>query len=396
MNNVSSMNPHRPTNATGRYVDAIVDGEQVRAFVPDPLPPAPPLTIEGQMLSLFGEASVALGGLEMSAQQLPDLDVFLYSYVRKEALLSSQIEGTRSTLSEFLEHELAGAPGMPRDDVVEVSNHVAALNLGSERLDALPLSNRLIREMHRQLLRSGRGASHSPGEFRRGPVWIGARRARNARFVPPPWKMVPELMGQLESFLHDTDDGIPPLIRAGLAHVQFETIHPFSDGNGRTGRILITIMLIARGILRHPLLYLSLYFKNYKDEYFDLLDSVRVSGSWLEWLEFFLTGVRETANGAIDTTRRLQAMFESDQHRIQQIGRRASTVLRVHRAFMNRPLLNIKEAANRAGVSIPGVSAAVGTLEEQGIVQELTGRRRNRIFKYTKYLDVLSEGTEPL
>ncbi len=382
-------------NMTGSYVDAFADGGRVRAFVPEPMPPSVPVAMEGAMLDLFWEASVALGGLRQVSSQLPDIAIFLYSYVRKEALLSSQIEGTNSTLSQFLEHELSAASGVPNDDVTEVSNHVAALEHGRERLNAdFPISNRLLRDMHRLLLRRGRGSDKMPGEFRRSQVWLGGRDPERASFVPPPAHLVMDLMGDLEQFLHSPDPGIPPLLRAGYAHVQFETIHPFADGNGRIGRILITMILLAAQVLDEPLLYLSLYFKQHRRDYYDLLNSVRLTGSWHDWMEFFLSGVRETAQGATDTAARLRRMFESDRQTAQQLGRRTGSVLRVHEAFMRRPLLTAAEVARMASMTFPTASAALSALEELGLVAEITGRETNRIYKYTKYLDVLSEGTE--
>ena len=382
-------------NMTGIYVDAFADGKRVRAFVPERMPPTVPVAMEGAMLDLFWEASVALGGLRQVSSQLPDIAIFLYSYVRKEALLSSQIEGTNSTLSQFLEHELSAASGVPNDDVTEVSNHVAALEHGRERLNAdFPISNRLLRDMHRLLLRRGRGSDKMPGDFRRSQVWLGGRDPERASFVPPPAHLVMDLMGDLEQFLHSADPGIPPLLRAGYAHVQFETIHPFADGNGRIGRILITMILLAAQVLDEPLLYLSLYFKEHRRDYYDLLNSVRLTGSWHDWMEFFLYGVRETAQGATDTAARLRRMFESDRQTAQQLGRRTGSVLRVHEAFMRRPLLTATEVARMASMTFPTASAALSALEELGLVAEITGRETNRIYKYTKYLDVLSEGTE--
>ena len=384
------------SDMTGRYVDAFAKGKRLRAFVPDALPPAAAVAMDGAMLDLFAEASLALGGLRQVSTQLPDIGIFLYSYVRKEALLSSQIEGTNSTLSEFLEHELAGASGAPNDDVTEVSNHVAALEHGRDRLNAdFPISNRLLRDMHGLLLRSGRGSDKMPGEFRRAQVRVGGgTNPERASFVPPPTHLLMDLMGNLELFLHSPDAGIPPLLRAGYAHVQFETIHPFADGNGRIGRILITMILLAAQVLDEPLLYLSLYFKQNRRDYYDLLNSVRLTGSWQHWMEFFLQGVRDTAQGATDTAMRLRTMFESDRQTAQSQGRRTGSVLRVHEAFMRRPLLTIQDVARMAGMTFPTASAALAALEELGLVAEITGRETNRVYKYTEYLEVLSEGTE--
>lgn len=382
------------STATGRYVDAIADGMRVRAFVPDMLPPAAPVRTEGPMLALFGEASQALGGLRGVSAMLPDLHVFLYSYVRKEAVLSSQIEGTRSTLSEFLAKEKSGVPGALDADVIEVSNHVAALDHGVTRMTGgFPISNRLIREMHGLLLRRGRGSNVLRGEFRTSQVWIGGDNPEMPRFVPPPANYVPDLMGNLEQFIH-ADDGIPPLLRAGYAHVQFETIHPFEDGNGRIGRILITMMLIAHGIIDQPLLYLSLYFKNHRMDYYDLLDDVRKTGNWHSWMEFFLIGVRDMASGAVQTSARLRDMFASDRQEVQDTGRQAGSVLRVHEAFTKVPVLTVPDVVADAGMHYQTANNAVSALEDLGIISEITGRGRNRTYAYRKYLNVLSEGTE--
>ena len=385
-----------PNSATGTYVDAVANGEPVRAFVPNQLPPDPPVRMDAKMLGLFGEASEALGGLRGVAAMLPDLHIFLYSYVRKEAVLSSQIEGTRSTLSEFLSNERPGAAGALDADIVEVSNHVAALDHGVTRMSGgFPISNRLIREMHEHLLRRGRGSERLRGEFRRSQVWIGHADPGTARFVPPPANYVQDLMSDLERFIH-ADDGIPPLLRAGYAHVQFETIHPFEDGNGRIGRILITMMLIAHGVIDQPLLYLSLYFKNNRSDYYDLLDGVRTSGEWNAWMEFFLIGVRDMARGAVNTASRLRGMFAADRQKVQGSGRQAGSLLRVHESFMNVPVLTVPEIAQDTEMPYQTANNAVSALADLGILAEITGRDRNRVYKYTQYLDVLSEGTEPL
>ena len=384
-----------PNKPTGSHVDSSANGVRLRAFIPELMPPKPLVRMEGAMLTAFSEAMHALGGLKLVASQLPDIDIFLYSYVRKEAVLSSQIEGTRSTLSEFLQHEATGAPGGLREDVEEVSNHVAALNHGMNRMrGGFPISNRLVREMHALLLRTGRGSNRMPGEFRQGQVWIGGDDPSRARFVPPQANYVQDLMSDLERFMHSDDPEVPPLLRAGYAHVQFETIHPFSDGNGRIGRILITTMLLAARVLDEPMLYLSLYFKNNREEYYDLLNSVRLNGDWDAWIEFFLQGVRDTAIGATETASRLRKMFETDRGTASRTGRRAGSVLRVHEAFMNRPVLTIPEVAKTTGLTFPTASAAVSALIDQGVAAELTNRTTNRVFVYTNYLNVLSEGTE--
>ena len=380
---------------TGRYEVATAGGESVRAFVPAPLPPAPPLALEGGLERSLEAAVLAVGRLDGVATLLPDKALFLYAYVRKEAVLSSQIEGTQSSLSDLLLFELDEAPGVPLDDVVEVSNYVAALDHGLARLrEGFPLSNRLIREIHGVLLAHGRGSSKDPGQFRRSQNWIGGSRPGNAVFVPPPHTAVPDCMAALERFLHAEDDGLPVLVRAGLAHVQFETIHPFLDGNGRVGRLLITFLLCHAGLLRDPLLYLSLYLKQNRATYYELLDRVRREGDWEAWLAFFLDGVRETAEGAVSTAQRLAAMFEDDRRQIEPAGRRVGSALRVHEALKARPILSLPAICDATGLSFPAASSGMDLLAGLGIARELTGKRRNRLFVYDRYLAILNEGTE--
>jgi Fic family protein len=312
-------------------------------------------------------------------------------------VLSSQIEGTQSSLSDLLLFELEEAPGVPFDDVVEVSNYVAALEHGMYRLaEGLPLCNRLLREVHGRLLASGRGAQSSPGEFRRSQNWIGGTRPGNAQFVPPPPGLVEDCMASLERFMHDQAQTLPALVRAALVHVQFETIHPFLDGNGRVGRLLIALALHDAGVLRQPLLYLSLYFKNNRADYYRLLDAVRQEGDWEAWLDFFLEGIAQTAGAAVDTAHRLLALFTEDEQRIQGLPSASSSALRVFNAVRARPVLTLNDLAERAGVSFPTASRAVRSLIQLNIVRELTGQRRNRVFAYDAYLTILSEGTIPL
>jgi len=381
---------------TGRYEATTVGGESVRAFLPAPLPPKPPLVIDGGLQRTLEAATLALGRLDGVSTLLPDTSLFLYTYVRKEAVLSSQIEGTQSSLSDLLLFELEESPGVPNADVVEVSNHVAALEHGLARLrGGFPLSNRLIREIHGVLLSRGRGSGKAPGEFRRSQNWIGGTRPGNAHFVPPPHTAVEDCMADLERFLH-SEEGLPVVVRAGLAHVQFETIHPFLDGNGRVGRLLITFLLCHAGVLREPLLYLSLHFKQHRSTYYELLDRARHEGDWEGWLVFFLEGVRETADGAVATARRLARMFADDRQQIEPAGRRAGSALRVHEALKAHPLLSLPAICDRTGLSFPAASSAIDLLLERGIARELTGQRRNRLFLYDRYLAILNEGTEPL
>ncbi len=380
---------------TGTYEVTTAGGESVRAFVPGPLPPVPPLAFEGDLQRSLETAGLALGRLDGVSTLLPDKSLFLYSYVRKEAVLSSQIEGTQSSLSDLLLFELDEAPGVPLDDVVEVSNYVAALDHGLARLRAgFPLSNRLIREIHGVLLSRGRGSGKDPGEFRRSQNWIGGSRPGNAAFVPPPHPAVPGCMGDLENFLHAENDGLPVLARAGLAHVQFETIHPLLDGNGRVGRLLITFLLCHAGVLPDPLLYLSLYLKQRRRDYYALLDLVRREGDWEAWLSFFLEGVRVTAEGAVETAQRLSTLFRDDRAKIEARGRRAGSALRVHEAIKTRPILSMPDICRTTGLSFPAASSAMSLLVEMSIAREMTGKRRNRLFVYDRYLSILNEGTE--
>ena len=378
----------------GRYEVTVAEGEQVRAFIPAPLPPRPPLNLEGDLLRSLEAAGLALGRLE-GANQLLEAALLVYSYVRKEAVLSSQIEGTQSSLSDLLLFELDQAPGVPRDDAAEVLRYVAAMDHGLRRLaENFPLSNRLIRELHGILLSTGRGASKDPGEFRRSQNWIVGSRPGNAVFVPPPHLAVPDCMAELERFLHAEDDGLPILVRAGLAHVQFETIHPFLDGNGRVGRLLITLLLCEAGVLSQPMLYLSVYFKRHRDRYYELLDRVRQTGDWEAWLTFFLQGVQETAENAAATARRLTERFAADRQRLATEGRKAGSALRVHEALQERPILSIPETRKRTGLAFPTVSAAMRLLEATGVVREITGFSRNRVYVYSEYLRILNEGVE--
>ena len=383
--------------STGRYDVSTVGGEEVRAFVPDSLPPQPPLELSGARQRLLEKSTLALGRLDSLMTLLPDPQLFLYAYVRREAVLSSQIEGTQSSLSDLLLFELEEAPGVPIDDVVEVSNYVAALEHGMARLrGGFPLSNRLIREMHEKLLARGRGSEKQPGEFRRSQNWIGGTRPGNAHFVPPPPARVEEAMSALERMFHGADASYPVLVTAALAHVQFETIHPFLDGNGRIGRLLIPILLHNAGLLQQPLLYLSLYFKQHRDEYYRLLDRVRMAGDWEEWLDFFLEGVATTATSAVETAQRLLALFTEDTARVQATGRGVATKLRVLQTLHERPVLTLNEVSRRAGLSFPTAAKGMAALAELGLARELTGNRRNRVFSYQRYLAILGEGTEPL
>jgi Fic family protein len=380
----------------GTYVKTTTAGETVRAFVPPPLPPNPPLEL-GLIYHQLDRANHALGRLDGLTSQIPDTNLFLYIYVRKEAVLSSQIEGTQSSLSDLLLFENEAAPGVPTDDVEEVSNYVAAMQHGLRRIaEGFPLSLRLIREMHEVLLRGGRWADKSPGEFRRSQNWVGGSRPGDAVYVPPPPDRLMDCLNKFERFLHDEKNKLPLLVQLGLIHVQFETIHPFLDGNGRLGRLLIALLLCAKGALREPLLYLSLYFKVNRERYYDLLQRVRKDGAWEKWLLFFLEGVETTARQAADAALEAISLFAKDRRRIQALGRPASSALRVHEYMQKKPIMNIGVASKALQLSTPTVTVALKHLVYLGVAKEITGRRRNRIFSYPKYLEIVSEGMEPL
>ncbi len=386
-----------PSTRLGNYETTSVAGERVRAFMPPPLPPVPPLDITPERHDLLEKANRSLGRLDGVASLFPDPGLFLYMYVRKEALLSSQIEGTQSSLSDLLLFESDELPGVPLDDVEEVSQYVMAMNHGLERLrGGLPLSLPLIKEIHNTMLSTGRGSKKAPGEFRTSQNWIGGSRPGNAAFVPPPPHRVMECMGLLEKFLHDDPVKTPLLVKAALAHVQFETIHPFLDGNGRVGRLLITLLLCAEGALAQPMLYLSLYFKTRRDAYYDLLQRVRTEGAWEEWLDFFLAGVIDTTDQAVRTAQRVLELFRGDRARIEKLGRAAASALRLHHAFQQRAILSIPRAAKRVGVSQPTITASMAHLTKLGIVRESTGRKRRKLYVYEAYLNILGEGTEPI
>jgi Fic family protein len=382
---------------SGRYEVSRVGGEDVRAFIPFPLPPSPPVELSGPRLAMLEKAILSIGRLDSVSTLLPDAGLFLYAYIRREAVLSSQIEGTQSSLSDLLLFELEEAPGAPFDDVVEVSNYVAALEHGMARLrEGFPLCNRLLREMHERLMQRGRGSAKEPGQFRTSQNWIGGTRPGNAHFVPPPPGQVAECMTELERFLHDENAELPYLIRVALAHVQIETIHPFLDGNGRLGRLLIALLLHRDGLLTQPLLYMSLYLKQHRTIYYELLDGVRANGNWEAWVDFFLEGIQQTAQGAVQTAKRLVTLFDEDTHRIHATTRSAVTTRRALDALRKRPVINLKLLCTDTGMTFPSASKAMGRLLDAGIARELTGRRRNRVFVYDRYLAILNEGDEPV
>ncbi len=383
---------------SGEFRTVASGWEGYSAFYPASLPPDPPLALGSDLQRLLEKANQALGRLDGITLLLPDPDQFIYTYVRKEAVLSSQIEGTVSSLSDLLLFEADEAPGVPISDARETANYLTAINYGLSQIESerLPISNRLFREMHLRLLSSGRGAEKAPGQFRREQNWLGGSRPENARYVPPPWQEVEPAMAQLENFLHDEVEGAEPtpvLIKAALAHAQFETIHPFLDGNGRLGRLLVTLLLVADGVLKQPLLYLSLYLKQNREAYYDHLQSVRTAGAWEDWLRFFLTGVVEVAEATAATTKSLVEMIQHHREQIHSFGRGAATALRVHDLASRVVVFRPTTAAAVLGLSDPPVYAAVRRLEEAGILREVTGRQRGKLYVYDEYLERLNEGT---
>ena len=371
-------------------------GEKAEAFVPANLPPSPPIDWTPSLRNRFDEALLALGRLDSVSLLLPDVSLFLYTYVRKEAVLSSMIEGTQSSLSDLLLFELNEAPGAPFDDVSEVSNYVAALDHGLNRLrEGFPLSLRLLREMHECLLKSGRGEHKTPGEFRRSQNWIGGTRPGNAVFVPPPPDRVADCMGAMEKFLHDDPEPTPVLLKAALAHVQFETIHPFLDGNGRLGRLMITLLLCEAGVLKLPMLYLSLFFKTHRQAYYEFLNRVRMDGDWEIWLDFFARPVWRSRSRPGQTVQRLDTLARKDREAIQSLGRAAGSALQLHHELLIRPITTSRALERATGLSHVTVNKALDHLCALGMAGELTGAKRNRIFSYTEYIRILNEGTEP-
>ncbi len=379
----------------GIFLPVTTVGEPVKAFVPGPLPPDPPIVFDAALQESCNMAYLSLGKLDGARVYLPDTFLFLYQYIRKEAVLSSQIEGTQSSLTDLMMYEAQGMPGVPLDDVREVVHYVAALEHGMNRLkEGFPLSLRLMREMHAILLKEGRGSDKTPGEFRRSQNWVGGTRPGNALFVPPPPSEVIPLMGELECFLQGMRGKTDPLMKAAFAHAQFETIHPFLDGNGRLGRLLITLILVHEGVLAEPILYLSLFFKTHRSEYYAQLQQLRVEGDWEAWLLFFFQAVRETAEQGVTTAQRLQSLAEEDRARMASLGRLAGSALRLHHALLCRPVSTIGLLCEKTGLVPNTVSKVLRAMAGQGIVEEITGKNRNRIYVYRDCLKIMNEGTE--
>lgn len=379
----------------GHYITISTVGEKAQAFVPAPLPPVPPVEWSSGLREKFDQALLALGRLDSVSVLLPDTSLFLYMYVRKEAVLSSMIEGTQSSLSDLLLFEFEHQPGVPLDDVQEVSNYVAALNHGLNRLNEdFPLSLRLLKEIHSVLLSKGRGKECEPGEFRRSQNWIGGSRPGTAAFVPPPPEYVQECMGKLELFLHDQPEKTSVLVKAALAHVQFETIHPFLDGNGRLGRLIITLLLCSEKVLKEPMLYLSLYFKRHRQRYYELLNEVRLTGDWEAWLVFFADAVTYTATQAVDTAQQLMKLSAEDGQRINGLKRISGSAHLIHKAMLERPMASPNWIQEKTQLSPATVNACLRELEKLGIVKEITGQKRNRLYSYVEYIRLMNEGTE--
>lgn len=379
----------------GRYDILKIGGEEVRAFIPNKLPLKQPLKIDAELARKLDNALVSLGRLDSISEILPDSSLFLYMYVRKEAVLSSMIEGTQSSISDLLVYELEGIPGVPIDDAMEVSNYVKALEYGVKRIDeGFPVSSRLFKEIHNILLSKGRGSTKEPGQYRTSQNWICGTRPGNAVFVPPPPNMVESCMGNLETFIHDMKSVTPVLLKAAISHVQFETIHPFLDGNGRLGRLLISLLLYENKVLQKPLLYLSLYFKIHRQAYYEHLTNVRINGDWEKWIDFFADAVIHTSNQAVNTAKNLIALINSHESKVNNMGRASSTALVVYRCFVKQPVLNANAIQTQTSLSAATIHSSLENLIKLGILEEVSQKKRNKIFVYKEYINILNEGTE--
>lgn len=377
----------------GTYITQKVAGELYKAYLPPRLPPAPAVDLT-KLYSYLEKATLSLAKLNNIHKSIPNTSLFIYMYVRKEALLSSQIEGTQSSFSDLMLFEHHQKPEVSREDVEEVSNYVKAINYGLERLkEDFPLSLRLIREIHGVLLSGNRGSNKSPGEFRRSQNWIGGTRPGNALFVPPPVDHLNQCLSDFENFLHD--DSLPILIKAGLAHVQFETIHPFLDGNGRLGRLLITLLLCHSHMLDEPILYLSLYFKQNRPVYYELLQEVRLHGTWETWLEFFLEGIHQSAKQAINTAGLINNLFEQDLAKIAALGRARFSCEQTLEYMKRLPQVTAPFLARVLGMTAPTARSSLNHMVSLGVLKEMTGKKHNKIYVYHNYLDILETGAEP-
>ncbi len=381
---------------TGNYRVTSAGGEQVRAFVPFPLPPqTPALVIDEGLATRLSQAMASVGRLAVAGMMVPSAEWFLYGFIRKEAVISSQIEGTQCTLEDVLTFEATQKTDRP-DDVQEVSNYVDALNFARreiERPDGLPLSTRLLCGAHKRLMRGVRGAEKQPGEIRTSQNWIGGTRPGNSVFVPPPPDIVLAAMSELEQWIY-TEDPLPPLVRAGLAHVQFETIHPFLDGNGRIGRLLIALLVEHWGLLPSPLLYLSVSFKRRRDEYYRLLSAVRNDGDWEGWTAFFLDCVREAADDGVTTAQRMFALLNRDRQALLMHQRVTLPAVRLFDQLPTHPIVTLARAMDLLTTTKPTASKAIDALQQAKILREVTGRQRDRVYAYHGYLELLTKDTE--
>ena len=384
------------TRITGRYQTTNVGGETVRAFVPVPLPPSQPeLVLEGKLAALHAAAVAAVARLRVAGTMVPDADWFLYGFVRKEAVITSQIEGTQATLKDVLTYESTHKAERP-EDVQEVCNYVDALAYARGEIanpKGLPLSMRLLRAAHERLMRGARGADKEPGQFRRSQNWIGGTRPGNAAYVPPPPEVVPTALSDLERWIHH-DDPLPPLVRAGLAHVQFETIHPFLDGNGRIGRLLIALLVEHWGLLSSPLLYLSVALKRHQAEYYRRLSAVRTDGDWEGWTGYFLECVHEAADDGVTTAQRLFALLSKDRQRLLNAPGTTVAAIRLFDALPRRPVVTLAGAIKALKTSKPTASKAISVLQYAKILRETTGKQRDRVYAYHGYLRLLTGDAE--
>lgn len=382
---------------TGRYVDNAVGGETVRAFVPHALPPcAPAIVIEGKLAERVQAAERALVHLELAGEMVPSLDWFIYAFVRKEAVLSSQIEGTQATLTDLLNFEALRDAPPPNADLEEVCNYLDALSFAREQLASptgVPLSMRLLNETHRRLLQGVRGEQKQPGEVRRSQNWIGGSRPGNAAYVPPPPNALPALLSDFERYIH-ADDALPPVVRAGLLHVQLETIHPYLDGNGRIGRLLVTLLFEHWGLLTRPLLYLSLFFKRHRQEYYRRLNAVRADGEWEAWLDFFLDGVATIAEEAVATVRELFQLVTADRQRVMAHPGVNLVAVQLFERLPSQPIVTAPWVIAALSTTKPTAGRAIDVLEAAGVLVETTGKKRDRVYAYQAYVDLLRAGTE--
>lgn len=379
-------------NRSGSYIQ---QSAGYRAFIPSLLPPAPPIRIEGDLQKLLSKADMSLARLDGMCHILPNADLFISMYVRKEALLSTQIEGTQASLENLFEYE-SGEKPENINDVSEVVNYVKALNYGIERLGSFPMSIRVLKEIHAVLLEGVRGGEKTPGEFKKAQNWIGPAgcKLNDATYVPPPPYEAEKAMGELEIYMHQAE-ALPVLVDCALIHYQFETIHPFLDGNGRLGRLLITFYLYWKAVLHRPLLYLSYFFKRYRQEYYDRLNMVRETGDYEQWLAFFLKGVSETAASAMETAKKILELQSTDRSLLWQKKISSPLAVGILEKLFSTPYVSVKDIAGDFSISFQAASTLVAQLEDAGILKEITGRKRDKRYVYENYLAILSEGTKP-